>query len=127
MAYAGLELNERRMRELQTASDNYLEVLSTEYHSGLASAPQALPGPEKETTVVDGVEPVNEEANASLEVDNSAEASKSTRPRRFWLFLALAAITVIVVAITVPVAIKHRRRFRYEHGRLVTDVYMSRR
>lgn len=106
MASPGLEVDQTRMRELQTNSDKQVhEIFSP---GDPASAPQALPGAEKEAIFV----PKDYSEKQYSELSHIKISTQSRRKRRIilWLLLGLILIIAIVIAIAVPVTTRHKNK-----------------
>ncbi|KAL6722062.1 hypothetical protein ACLMJK_001167 [Lecanora helva] len=108
----GLEVDESRMQNPIVLPDTEgLQALPAEQVSEKsASAPQALPGPEKEALAIEDESaekqiPEQPDGNKTLLLSTQP---KSRRRRMLWILLGLLLIVVIVIAIAVPVATKHK-------------------
>ena len=109
----GLQVDMERMNDLKTYPDSQgLEALPAEQSIGHgASAPQTLPGAEKEA--IAAYENSNDKQISDTsdfgDTSKPSPQSRFRRRRKLWLLLALLIlITVIVIAVAVPLATRHK-------------------
>ncbi|KAL9126190.1 MAG: hypothetical protein Q9217_004719 [Psora testacea] len=81
-----------------------LETTPAELVQNPASAPQVLPGVEKETFVSNGIEPYLKEPQ---EHGSFPKTPRLTRKRKLWLLFATIMVVVIVIATAVPLGKRH--------------------
>lgn len=90
-----------------------LEVIPAEYSTGAAaSAPQTLPGPEKEAIAGNDEGEEKQFDDFSYPSKTPEQSNRFRRRRRFWLVIAFAIILIIaiVIAIVVPLVTKHKHK-----------------
>ena len=120
MSPGGLEVDDTRMRDLKYNPDTQgLQPLpSRNSHAASApetlpsSAPQTVPGPEKEAIGDYGNQPDHQIDDFPPDVKvlpQSPPQSRFRRRRKLWLLLAAILIAVIVIAVAVPVAVTHKK------------------
>ena len=110
MALEGLEVDQKRMSPPTADDVQGLETNPAEPDQNPASAPQVLPGDEKETLVGSNVELYPKEPR---EHGSFPKTPRLTRKRKSWLLLATIVIVVIVIVTAVPLGIRHAQNSRY--------------